>query len=170
MMLNVVANVNEKSREIRMKKSDGQVNMVARNQKAFFQYVIYERFEAGIDLEGTEVKSIRQKLVNLSDSYCKAQDDELFILNLHIAPYPMGGCYLNHKPRRKRRLLMHRREVIRLQIKLVERGYTLIPLAIYFKRGWVKLELGLAKGKKLHDRREALKEKEAKKELRNYGR
>lgn len=152
-----------------MKKSEGAIKPISKNQKALFLYYIVDRYEAGISLQGTEVKSIRAHNVNLSEAYCRVQDDQLYIINLHIAPYEMGG-YINHKPKRKRRLLMHAHEIVRLQAKLDERGFTLIPLSLYFQRGWVKVELGLAKGKKKQDKREHIKEREAKKEIRRHWR
>lgn len=152
-----------------MKKSEGAIKIIAKNHKAAHSFILFDRVEAGIVLMGTEVKSIRQGQLVLTDAYCKVLDEELFLLNLHIAPYKMGG-YVNHQPKRKRRLLMHRREIIRLRGKLVERGFTLIPLSLYFKRGMVKVELALARGKKMSDKREALKEKDAQRELRNYRR
>ncbi len=150
-----------------MKKTEGQIKIITRNHKATYSYILFDRFEAGISLQGTEVKSIRQGQINLTDAYCKVEESELSLVNLHIAPYAMGG-YVNHQPKRKRRLLMHKREIVRLRSKLVERGFTLIPLALYFKRGMVKVELALAKGKKMSDKRESLREKDAQRELRNY--
>lgn len=151
-----------------MKKSEGASKIVAKNKKAYHLYFIQEQYEAGIELEGTEVKSLREGKVSLSDSYCKVRKgDELLLLNLNISPYDSGG-YTNHNPIRKRRLLMHKREIIKLRDKLTMKGYTLVPLAIYFKRGWAKIELGLAKGKKKFDKRESLKEKDAKRDLKKY--
>ncbi len=151
-----------------MKKSEGAVKIIAQNKKAFHNYEIHERLEAGIELCGTEVKSLRQGKVNLADSYCKIlKDSELYLIHLNIAVYVNGG-YANHNPTRKRRLLLHRHEIDKLATKLKLRGFTLIPLSLYFKRGWAKVELGLARGKRKYDKREALKEKEASKSVRDY--
>lgn len=153
-----------------MKKTSGAtqgVKYVTKNKKATYLYHITDRYEAGIALQGTEVKSVRQGNVSMADAYCKVTGNELFLLNMNIAPYEKGG-YCNHAPARKRRLLMHRREILRLRSKLVQRGYTLIPLSLYFTRGLAKLSLGLAKGKHKADKRQSLKQKEAKREIRRY--
>lgn len=150
-----------------MKKSLGPVKYLVKNKKAHFLYNILERYEAGIALTGTEVKSIRAGSISLADSYCKVQNQELYILNLNISPYRMGG-YANHKPLRKRKLLMHQREILKLHDKLILKGYTLVPMAIYLKRGWIKMELGLARGRQKEDKREYLKQKDAKREIRNF--
>ncbi len=151
-----------------MKKSPGESKVIAKNKKAYHLYFIQEQYETGIELEGTEVKSLREGKVSLSDSYCKVnKNDELLLLNLNIAPYNSGG-YTNHNPIRKRKLLMHKREIIKLRNKLQQRGYTLVPLSLYFKRGWAKVELGLAKGKKKFDKREDLKKKDANRESKRY--
>ena len=151
-----------------MKNSEGKSEIVARNKKAQQLYFIEEYLEAGIELEGTEVKSIRLGKVNLADSYCKIhKTDELYLFHANIAAYDNGG-YVNHNPTRKRRLLLHKREIEKLRIKLQQRGFTLIPISVYFKRGWAKVELGLAKGKRKADKRESLKQKEFRKEMKNY--
>lgn len=150
-----------------MKKSQGAIKHVAKNKKAQHDYQILERFEAGIVLVGTEAKSLRAGQVSLTDAYCKVEDGELNIIHLNIAAYDNSG-YIKHNPTRKRKLLMHYREILKLHNKLVLRGYTLIPLGIYFKRGWAKVELGLAKGRPKADKREYLKQKEAKREIRKY--
>lgn len=150
-----------------MKTSTGNAKLIAKNKKAYFLYEISDKYEVGIELMGTEVKSIRQSKISLVDSYCRINKDELFVFNMHIAVYENRG-YSNHDPLRKRRLLMHKREIRKLKIKLQQRGFTLVPLSIYFKRGWAKMEIGLAKGKRKFDKRESLKKKDAKKEMRKY--
>ena len=123
------------------------VKQVARNQKAYHDYFIEEKFEAGIELAGTEVKSIRMGNVNLKDSFCLIQDGQLSVLGMHISPYEKGNIF-NKDPRRPRRLLMHKREIMRLFARIKQDGYSLIPLSVYFKGPRVKLSLGLARGKK----------------------
>jgi SsrA-binding protein len=151
-----------------MKRSEGNLKIVLKNKRAFHDYHILDRYEAGIALTGTEIKSIRETKINLNDAYCKVQrNGELYVINMNISTYEKGG-YVNHDPLRKRKLLMHRREIKRLRSKLAERGFTLVPLMVYFKRGWAKMELGLGKGKTQYDKREALKKKEAKKEISKY--
>ncbi|BFU94708.1 MAG: SsrA-binding protein [Nitrospira sp.] len=138
---------------------------VATNRKAFHDYFIEERFEAGIQLQGTEVKSLREGKVNLQDSYAGVKDGELFLHHCHISPYSHGNI-MNHDPIRVRKLLLHRKEINKLMGKTQQKGLTLIPLRIYFtKRGFAKVELGLAKGKKLHDRRDSIKAREAGREI-----
>jgi len=138
---------------------------VATNRKAFHDYFIEERFEAGIQLQGTEVKSLREGKVNLQDSYAGVKDGEIFLHHCHISPYSHGNI-MNHDPVRVRKLLLHRKEINKLLGKTQQKGLTLIPLRIYFtKRGFAKVELGLAKGKKLHDRRDSIKAREAGREV-----
>ena len=137
---------------------------IAKNSKAFHDYFVEDRYEAGIELAGTEVKSIRMGNVNLKDSYCTVKDGELFVRGLHISPYEKGNIF-NREPRRPRRLLMHKREITRLQASIKQDGYTLIPLRLYFKGPRVKVELGLCKGKKLYDKRQAAAAKDAKREM-----
>ena len=140
------------------------VKQVARNQKAYHDYFIEEKFEAGIELAGTEVKSIRMGNVNLKDSFCLIKDGQLSVLGMHISPYEKGNIF-NKDPRRPRRLLMHKREIMRLFARIKQDGYSLIPLSIYFRGPRVKLELGLAKGKKLYDKRESAAKRDAKREM-----
>lgn len=138
---------------------------VATNRKAFHDYFIEEKFEAGIVLQGTEVKSLREGRVNLQDSYATVREGELFLHNCHISPYSHGSI-MNHDPTRVRKLLMHKKEINKLMGKIQQKGLTLIPLRIYFSgRGHAKVELGLAKGKKLYDRRETIKAREAGREV-----
>lgn len=125
---------------------------VAQNRKAFHDYFVLERFEAGIELCGTEVKSIRAGTINLKDSFCTVKDGELFVRSMHISPYEKGNIF-NRDPMRSRRLLMHKREIRKLSARVQQEGLTLIPLSVYFKDGRVKLELGLCQGKKQYDKR-----------------
>ena len=140
------------------------IKIVAKNNKAYHDYFIEEKFEAGIELAGTEVKSIRQGNVNLKDSFCIIKDGQLSVLGMHISPYEKGNIF-NKDPRRTRRLLMHKREILRLFAKIKQDGYSLVPLTVYFKNSRVKLELGLAKGKKLYDKRESAAKRDAKREI-----
>ena len=139
--------------------------VVATNRKAFHDYFIEERYEAGIMLQGTEVKSLRDGRVNLEDSYASVRGSEVFLHQCHISPYSHGNI-MNHDPTRVRKLLLHKTEIHKLLGKTQQKGLTLIPLRIYFsKRGYAKIELGLAKGKKLYDRRETIKTREAGREV-----
>jgi len=140
------------------------IKIVSKNSKAYHDYFIEDKFEAGIELAGTEVKSIRQGNVNLKDSFCIIKDGQLSVLGMHISPYEKGNIF-NKEPRRPRRLLMHKREIMRLFGKIKQDGYSLIPLSVYFKGPRVKLELGLAKGKKLYDKRESSAKRDAKREM-----
>ncbi|HKR78355.1 MAG TPA: SsrA-binding protein SmpB [Nitrospira sp.] len=139
--------------------------VVATNRKAFHDYFIEERYEAGIMLQGTEVKSLREGRVNLQDSYASVRGSEVFLHQCHISPYSHGNI-MNHDPTRVRKLLLHQAEIHKLLGKTQQKGLTLVPLRIYFtKRGYAKVELGLAKGKKLYDRRETIKSREAGREV-----
>lgn len=133
---------------------------IATNRKARHDYFIDETYEAGIVLTGTEIKSVRARRVNLRDSYVQVRNGELWLIDTHIAPYKQarrGG----HEPKRPRKLLMHRREINRLQRKVQEKGYTIVPLRLYLKNGkWAKVEIALARGKKLYDKRRAIRERE----------
>jgi SsrA-binding protein len=140
------------------------VKQVAKNSKAYHDYFVEEKYEAGIELSGTEVKSIRLGNVNLKDSFCIIKDGQLSVLGMHISPYEKGNIF-NKDPRRSRRLLMHKREIMRLFGRIKQDGYSLIPLSLYFKGPRVKLELGLAKGKKLYDKRESAAKRDAKREM-----
>jgi len=136
----------------------------AQNRKALHDYFVLERYEAGIELFGTEVKSIRAGTVNLKDSFCVVKNGELFAHGIHISPYTHGSYY-NKDPDRPKRLLMHKREIMKLNAKVMQEGLTLVPLSLYFKDGRVKAEIGLCKGKKLYDKREAAAEKSAKRDM-----
>ena len=140
------------------------IKIVAKNSKAFHDYFIEDRYECGIELVGTEVKSIRQGNVNLKDSFCIIKDGEISVLSMHISPYEKGNIF-NKDPRRTRRLLMHKREIMRLFGKIKQDGYSLVPLSIYFKGPRVKLEVGLARGKKLYDKRDSAAKRDAKREI-----
>ncbi|MFO7820083.1 MAG: SsrA-binding protein SmpB [Halanaerobacter sp.] len=140
------------------------IKVVARNRKARHDYHIDETYEAGIKLQGTEVKSIRQHKINLKDGFALIRDGEIFLHNVHISPYKQGNRY-NHDPERKRKLLLHKRQIKSLIGKTQREGYTLIPLKVYLKHGLVKIELGLAKGKDKHDKREDIKKKTAQREM-----
>jgi len=128
---------------------------IATNRKAYHEYNIIEKWEAGIILVGTEVKSLRLGRANLKDSYGRIENGELWLVNLHISPYEQGNIW-NHEPRRPRKLLMHRREIRKLAVKVEERGFTLVPLRLYFKNGRAKVEIAVARGKKIYDRRKAI--------------
>ncbi|EHL78635.1 SsrA-binding protein SmpB [Bacillus smithii] len=145
-----------------MPKGEGKV--VAQNKKARHDYFIEETYEAGIVLQGTEIKSIRAGRVNLKDSFARVQKGEVFLHNMHISPYEHGNRY-NHDPLRTRKLLLHKKEILKLIGKTKEQGYSLVPLKLYIKNGYAKILLGLAKGKKKWDKREDLKKKEAKREI-----
>ena len=138
--------------------------LICNNKKAYHDYFIEEKFEAGMVLRGTEVKSLRNGKANLNDSFALIRNGEAFLHNLHISPYDFGNRE-NHDPDRMRKLLLHKNEIVKLFGKIREQGYSFIPLRIYFKDGLVKVELGLAKGKKLYDKREDLKKKEMKRDV-----
>jgi SsrA-binding protein len=141
------------------------VKVVARNRKASHDYHIEDRYEAGLVLQGTEIKSIREGRVNLRDGYVRPRDGELWLLDVHIGPYKPAGQYFGHDPKRPRKLLLHRYEIDRL-IGAVERtGYTIIPLRMYLKDGLAKVEIALAKGKATHDKRRAIAERDARREI-----
>ena len=137
---------------------------IASNRKAFHDYFVEEKFEAGLVLSGTEVKSIRQGGVNLKDSYCQVRDGELWLYGAHVSPYEKGNIF-NKDPRRPRKLLMHKREIIRLQSTLQRDGLTLVPLSLYFKGSRVKACVGLCRGKKLYDKRASAAERDAKRAI-----
>jgi len=136
---------------------------VATNRRARHEYHIFERLEAGMVLQGTEVKSVREGNVSFQDAYAAIEEGEVWLHALHISPYQSGSIW-NHDPKRKRKLLLHTREIRKLVVRVVEKGFTLIPLRVYFVRGRAKLELGLAKGKKFYDKRQDMREKDMKRE------
>ena len=137
------------------------IKIVAKNPKAFHEYYIVERFEAGIELFGTEVKSLRSGNISLKEAWCSIKDGELFIKQMHIAPYERGS-FSNRDPLRPKKLLMHKKEIMMLLGKTQQAGYSLVPLSVYFKNSRAKVEIALAKGKKLHDKRSSEAEKDAK--------
>ncbi len=149
-----------------MALENGSSKPVATNKKAYHDYFILEEFEAGIELCGTEVKSVRQGKLNLKDAWCGIKDGEIFVNGMHISPYEHGNIF-NKDPMRVKRLLMHKREILRLYGVVKQQGLSLIPLAVYFSKGRAKVQLGLCKGKKLYDKRESQAEKAA---LRNIER
>lgn len=140
------------------------LKIVCQNRKAYHDYQIEETIEAGIQLSGTEVKSLREGKVNLKDSYVLIKDSEAFLFNCHISPYSHGNI-MNQDPLRTRKLLLHRKEIEHLRGKAQQRGYSLIPLKIYFKGPYAKVEIGLARGKRLYEKREIIKEREAKRAI-----
>ena len=140
------------------------VKEICTNRKAFHEYFVLERFEAGIELAGTEVKSVRGGNVNLKDSFCTVKDGELFLRGMHISPYEHGNIF-NKDPVRPRRLLMHKREILKLNARVMQDGVALIPLSLYFRDGRVKVELGLCKGKKLHDKRDSEADRQARRDI-----
>lgn len=144
--------------------SNQHVKVVATNRKAHHDYHIEDTLEAGLVLTGSEIKSIRAGQVNLRDSYATFRNDELWLVNTHIAPYQQAS-YSNHEPRRDRKLLLHRREINRLIGKLQEKGLTLVPLKIYLKNSRAKVELGLARGKKLYDKRQTMRERDDRRQI-----
>ncbi len=146
-----------------MAKNEG-IKPVAQNKKAYHEYFVLEKYEAGIELFGTEVKSIRQGKVNLKDSWCSIKDGEIFVNGMHISPYEQGNIF-NRDPMRAKRLLLHKKEIRQLFAKTKQEGLTVIPLTLYFKNGRAKLEIGLCKGKKLYDKREVAAKKEAQRNI-----
>ncbi len=146
-------------------KRDASEKLFATNKKAFHDYFILEKLEAGIVLVGTEVKSIREARINLKDSYAMIRQGEAFLLNCHISPYSHGNRQ-NHDPTRTRKLLLHEKEIRKLIGKTQEKGLTVVPLRVYLRRGKIKVELGVARGKKLHDKRETERRKELDQEAR----
>ncbi len=140
------------------------IKLIAKNARAFHEYYIIERFEAGIELFGTEVKSIRSGNLSLKEAWCSIQNGELFLKQMHISPYERGS-FSNRDPLRPKRLLMHKREIMTLLGKTQQQGYALVPLSVYFKNSRVKVEIALAKGKKLHDKRASEAEKDAKRQI-----
>ena len=150
-----------------MAKTDAKSGekLIADNRKAFHDFHILDTYEAGLALLGTEVKAIREGRVNLRDSYARAEAGEIWAYNIHISPYTHRG-YADHEPTRRRKLLLHREEIRKLVGKTTERGMTLVPTKLYFKNGRIKIAIGLAKGKKEHDKRETIRRREAERETR----
>ena len=146
-----------------MPKAQG-VKQAASNRKAFHDYFVLERFEAGIELSGTEVKSIRAGTLNLKDAYCLVKNGEIFVKGMHVSPYEKGNIF-NRDPDRDRRLLMHKKEITKLGAKAAQEGLALIPLSVYFKDSRVKVEVGLCRGKKLYDKRESDAKRQAARDI-----
>lgn len=144
---------------------NNNIKIIANNKKARHDYFILEEYEAGIVLKGTEVKSVRQGKVSIKESYCQINNAEVFIFGMHISPYEQGNIY-NVDPLRTRKLLLNKREILKLIGKTKEKGLTLVPLKVYLKYGLVKLEIGLAKGKKIYDKRETIAKKDAERRMR----
>ena len=149
--------------------SKSEIISVARNKRARFDYHLLETLEAGLVLKGTEVKSLREGKASIADAYGVVRDGEVYLLNAHIQPYSRGG-YVNHEPTQSRKLLLHRKEIRRLIGAVERQGLTLIPLELYFKKGVAKVALALAKGKKLHDKRETERQRDAQREMARVGR
>ena len=140
------------------------IKIVSQNKKAYHEYFVDEKFEAGLELTGTEVKSLRKGAINLKDSFCRIDDGELLVFGMHISPYEQGNIF-NRDPYRSRQLLMHKKEIMRLFGQVGQKGYALVPLSVYFKGKWAKMEIGLCRGKKLYDKRDADAERSAKREM-----
>ena len=149
-----------------MPKAQGTKQMAA-NRKAFHDYFVLDRYEAGIELFGTEVKSIRAGTLNLKDSYCTVKNGEIFVRGMHISPYEKGNIF-NRDPDRARRLLMHKKEILKLNAKVMQEGVALIPLSVYFKDSRVKVEVGLCKGKKLYDKRDSDAKRQAERDMNRH--
>lgn len=145
--------------------SDASSKVISDNRQARFLYEILDVYEAGIELTGTEVKSIRAGKVNLRDGFARVRDGEVLLMNVHISPHSTASQVFNHDPRRTRKLLLHRQEIRKLIGQVEQKGLTLVPLRMHFKRGWIKVDLALARGKKLHDKREDLKQRQDKREM-----
>jgi len=150
-----------------MADKNAKNKQVAKNSKAYHDYFVDDTYEAGIALFGTEIKSIRGGQVNLKDSYCSIKDGEIFVVGMHVSPYEKGNIF-NREPRRDRKLLMHKREIMKLAGLVGQKGYTLVPLSLYFSGARIKVEVGLCRGKKLYDKRETDAKKEADREMERY--
>lgn len=152
-------------RKISMGNSTEAIKVVSDNRQARYLYEILETYEAGVELRGTEVKSIREGKVNLKDGYVFIRDAEAWLLNVHISPYKAGGPYFNHEPLRSRKLLLHKQEINKLIGQIERKGLTVVPLKMYIKGNWIKVSVGLARGKKLHDKRETIKRRDDQREM-----
>ena len=147
-----------------MAQNKSEIKIVAQNKKAYHDYFVLETYEAGLELFGTEVKSIRDGKVNLKDSWCHIKNGEIFADGMHVSPYEKGNIF-NRDPMRPKRLLMHKREIKKLYDLTKQQGYAIIPLSVYFSKGRAKLEIGLCKGKKLYDKREDAAKRDAKRDI-----
>jgi SsrA-binding protein len=145
---------------------EAKIKVVQRNQKAYFDYEVIEKLEAGLVLTGSEVKSVRNGKVSIREAFARIKNAEAWLIGMDISTYPQAGPYNNHEPRRTRKLLLHRREIRRLVSKIREKGLTLVPLSLYFKDGLAKVSLGLGRGKAKYDKRQAIQDREAKRDLR----
>ncbi len=143
---------------------NSSIKIVAQNKKAYHDYFVLEKLEAGIELFGTEVKSIRQGKINLKDSWCSIKDGEMFVNGMHISPYEQGNIF-NRDPLRVKRLLLHKKEIRRFYANVKQEGLSIVPLSVYFKNGRAKVEIGLCKGKKLYDKREVAAKKDAQRDI-----
>ncbi|PWL80420.1 SsrA-binding protein [Candidatus Gastranaerophilales bacterium] len=138
--------------------------VITTNRKAYHDYTIFDKYVAGIVLTGTEIKSIRKNAINLKDSFCKIEDNEIFLYNCHISPYEQGNRF-NHKAERTRKLLLTKKEILKMHSKVKKDGYSIVPLEVFLTHGFAKVEIGLAKGKKLHDKRDDITKKDQKREM-----
>jgi len=143
---------------------NSNIKMIAQNKKAYHDYFVLEKLEAGIELFGTEVKSIRQGKINLKDSWCFVKDGEMFVNGMHISPYEQGNIF-NRDPLRTKRLLLHKKEIRRFYAQVKQEGLAIVPLSVYFSKGRAKVEIGLCKGKKLYDKREVAAKKDAQRNI-----
>ena len=145
-------------------EKNGSIRIIAQNKKAYHDFFVLEKLEAGIELFGTEVKSIRQGKINLKDSWCFVKDGEMFVNGMHISPYEHGNIF-NRDPLRTKRLLLHKREIRRFYSQVKQEGLAIVPLSVYFTKGRAKVEIGLCKGKKLYDKRAVAAQKDAKRDI-----
>jgi SsrA-binding protein len=143
--------------------ADEHVKLLLLNKKARFNFFIDETLECGIELQGTEVKSLRENRFSFGDSYARIKDGQLYLIGFHISPYPFGNLH-NHEPERERKLLVHKEEIRKLRKKVEEKGFTLVPIKVYLKNGLIKVELGICRGKKLYDKRETIKQRDLERE------
>ena len=143
--------------------ADEHVKLLLLNKKARFNFFIDETLECGIELQGTEVKSLRENRFSFGDSYARIKEGQLFLIGFHISPYPFGNLH-NHEPERERKLLVHKEEIRKLRKKVEEKGFTLVPIKVYLKNGLIKVELGICRGKKLYDKRETIKQRDLERE------
>lgn len=150
--------------EVTLMDKDSGIKIVAQNKKAYHDYFVEEKYEAGVELFGTEVKSIRAGKVNVKESYCDIKDGEVFVVGMHISPYEQGNVF-NKDPLRPKKLLLHKREILKLFGLVSQKGYTLVPLQVYLKNSRVKIEIGLCRGKKLYDKRDDMARNDAKRDM-----
>ena len=147
-----------------MAENKNSIKIISQNKKAYHDYFVEERYEAGVELFGTEVKSIRAGKVNIKEAYCDIKDGEVFVVGMHISPYDQGNIF-NKDPLRPKKLLLHKREILKLFGLVVQKGYTLIPLQVYLSKSRVKIEIGLCRGKKLYDKRDDMARNDAKRDM-----